>query len=265
MHMEGGWRGGGGQGGRGHLSREGRAAELGRAAIVARRNFWRARANGMALYTTTEMDDAARLRREASRLEAGARRESRKRPAPDDEQGLVTSFATPGGAHPPESTPMKAPPRPQGPATLATAGGRRRGRRPQSRASRVARAAAVLAGLRARRSPARAPVAAAGVAKSDGGERRKVARLHFATPEAVRKFAAAEKSRKRRVDDEDRATTAASGAAEPHAPGGSAARGGAPRATDGLGGKRAGGAGVHASRMILAAIKANGAKAARIL
>ena len=42
-------------------------------------------------------------------------------------------------------------------------------------------------------------------------------------------------------------------------------RGGAPRAEDGLGGKRVGGAGVHASRMILAAIRANGSKAARIL
>lgn len=144
-------------------------------AIQARHlNFWRARASGMALYTQTEIDDAARLQREASRLEAGARRESRKRPAPDTDQGLVTDFATPDGAHPPESTPMKSPARPQGPPTLATAGVRRRRRRPQARAGRVARAAAVLAGLQALRGPARAPVVAAAADKpADGGGGRR--------------------------------------------------------------------------------------------
>ena len=249
----------------GHLSREGRATKLGEAALVARRNFWRARASGMALYTQTEIDDAARLQREASRLEAGARRESRKRPAPDTGQGLVTDFATPDGAHPPESTPMKSPARPQGPPTLATAGVRRRRRRPQARAGRVARAAAVLAGLRALRGPARAPVVAAAADKPADGGRRKAARLHFAAPEAVRKFSAAEKSRKRRIDDEDRSATEAAGAAEPRAPSGSMGRGGPPRAGEGLGGMRAGGAGAHATRMFLAARKANGPKAARIL
>ena len=249
----------------GHLSREGRASKLGEAAIVARRNFWRARASGMALYTQAEIDDSARLQREVSRREAGARRESRKRPAPDAEQGLVTDFATPGGARPPESTPMKSPPRPQGPPTLATAGARRKGRRLPTRAGRVTRAAAVLADLRALRGPVRTPAVVAAAGKPVDGGRRKAARLHFATPEAVRRFSETEKSRKRRIDSEDHAAAGAAGAAEPRAPSSSMGHGGTPRGGGGLGGRRAGGAGEHATRMFLAARKANGSKAARIL
>ena len=53
--------------------------------------------------------------------------------------------------------------------------------------------------------------------------------------------------------------------AEPRAPSSSTGHGGTPRGGEGLGGRRVGGAGEHATRMFLAARKANGSKAARIL